>query len=262
MTPFHPEPTLNDTSRTDRRASGLWEPRLSNTWGIRGSCGGDVPIERRGGDAQAVRDLGHADIGIGEHRFGGLDVVVRELGRPASGAANAARGGKARLGALPDQAALKFRQRAKHVKNKPTLRGRRVEGFGKTAETDASHPQFLDGFDQLLHRARQAVELPHDQRVAAAREFQCLAQGWSIRHRARQLLGENSSRIPLQRARPAARQDSGRWSKPAHSRATCLSTIRPHRAASLKLLAQPFVRRGVLVSSPRPYECFSPFSSA
>src|ERR1700732_3323575 len=78
-----------------------------------------------------------------------------------------------------------------HVKNQPTLRGRRVEGFVQPAKTDTFQPQFLDGFDQLLHRARQAIELPRNQRVAAAREFQRLAQGWSIRYRARQLLGEN-----------------------------------------------------------------------
>jgi Resolvase, N terminal domain len=30
-------------------------------------------IERRGRDAKAVRDLRHADIGIGQHRLGGLD---------------------------------------------------------------------------------------------------------------------------------------------------------------------------------------------
>jgi len=40
---------------------------------------------------------------------------------------------------LPDQAAYEFRQRAKHVKNKPTLRRRRVESFGQAAKTDASH---------------------------------------------------------------------------------------------------------------------------
>ena len=61
----------------------------------------------------------------------------------------------------------------------------------RLAKTNASHSQFLDGFDQLLHRARQAVELPHDQRVAAAREFQRFAQRWPIRNRARQLLIEN-----------------------------------------------------------------------
>jgi hypothetical protein len=57
---------------------------------------------------------------------------------------------------------LGFRQRAEHVKDKPTLRGRRVEGFGQAAKADTSQSQFLDGFDQLLHRARQAVELPYD----------------------------------------------------------------------------------------------------
>ncbi len=151
-----------------------------------------------------MRDLRHADIGIGQHRLGGLDVGVREFRRPASGAPNAPRGGEARLGTLPDQAALELRQRAEHMKNQPPLRGRRVEGFGQAAKADALQPQFLDGFDQLLHRARQAVELPHDQRVAAAREFQRLAQGWSIRYRARQLLGKNlptsrfGERVPLQ----------------------------------------------------------------
>jgi hypothetical protein len=105
---------------------------------------------------------------------------------------------------LADQAALEFRQRPEHVKYEPSLRSRRVEGFGQAAKADASQPQFLDGLDQLLHRARQAVKLPHDQRVAAARKFQRLPQSGAIRHRARQLLGENppasrfGERVPLQ----------------------------------------------------------------
>jgi putative membrane protein len=75
-----------------------------------------------------VRDLSRANVGIGEQRLDGLDVVVREFRRSAFGAADAPRGGKPRLRAFPGQAALEFRQRAKHVKNKPTLRSRRVEG--------------------------------------------------------------------------------------------------------------------------------------
>ena len=114
-------------------------------------------------------------------------------GNPTSSGVNGLGGGSIRIQrATPHNHALRIiRQRAKHVKNKPTLRGRRVEGFGQTAKVDTFQPQFLDGFDQLLHRAPQAVELPHNQRVAAARECQRLAQGWSIRHRTRQLLGEN-----------------------------------------------------------------------
>ena len=72
-------------------------------------------------------------------------------------------------GVAPHNRALRIiRQRAKHVKNKPTLRRRRVESFGQAAKTDASHSEFLDGFDQLLHRTRQTlstgvafVSLPH-----------------------------------------------------------------------------------------------------
>jgi hypothetical protein len=60
---------------------------FSNVRGIRGSRGGDVPVECRRRDAEAVRDLGHADVGIGEHCLGGLDVVVREFRRAASRAA-------------------------------------------------------------------------------------------------------------------------------------------------------------------------------
>jgi hypothetical protein len=62
-----------------------------------------------------VRDLGHADVGIGQQRLGGLDVVVGEFRRRASGAAGAPRGGKLRSGALADQAALEFCRRAKYV---------------------------------------------------------------------------------------------------------------------------------------------------
>jgi hypothetical protein len=87
-----------------------------------------------------VCDLSHADVGIGQYRLGSLDVIVREFRWTASRAANAPRSGEARLGALSDQAALEFRQRAEHVKDKPPLRSRRVQGFGPAAkaEHDAS----------------------------------------------------------------------------------------------------------------------------
>ena len=55
------------------------ERPLSNARGIRGSRGGDVTIERRRRDAEPLRDLSYSDLGIGEHRLGGLDVVVGEF---------------------------------------------------------------------------------------------------------------------------------------------------------------------------------------
>src|SRR5205823_12883873 len=91
---------------TAQRMGRVGRAPFSNVRGIRGSCGGDVPIGRRGRDAEAVRDLSHADVRISEHCLSGLNVVLREFRRTASGAAKAPRGGKTRLGALADQAAL------------------------------------------------------------------------------------------------------------------------------------------------------------
>jgi hypothetical protein len=102
--------------------------------GIRGSRGGDVPVKRRRRHTEAVRDLGNADIGIRQQCPGDIKIVFSQLWWAASGAARAPRRREARLGALSDQAALEFRQRAKHVKNQPPLRSRRVESFGPAAK--------------------------------------------------------------------------------------------------------------------------------
>src|SRR5689334_20347535 len=116
---------------------------------MRGACGGDVAIERRRRDAEAVRNLGDADVGIRQQCPCDIKVVFRQLWWTASSAARAPRR-EARLGALSDQAALEFRQRAKHVKNQPPLRSRRVESFGQAAKPDTAYPQVFDGFNQLL----------------------------------------------------------------------------------------------------------------
>jgi hypothetical protein len=43
------------------------------------------------------------------------------------------------------------------VKNKPTLRRRRVESFGQAAKTDASHLRFLDGsINCFIERAKRS----------------------------------------------------------------------------------------------------------
>src|SRR5215213_10892324 len=108
--------------------------RMTGALGIRSACGREIPVERRGGDAEALCDLRYGDIGVGEHRLCGLDVVLRELWRTAPSAANPPRSSKTRLGALANQAALEFRQSAKHVKDQPPLRRGRVKGFGQAAK--------------------------------------------------------------------------------------------------------------------------------
>jgi len=57
-------------------------------------------------DTETVCDLDDADVVVGQHRLSSFDVVVGEFRRTA---ACAPRGGKAGLGALPDQAALELR---------------------------------------------------------------------------------------------------------------------------------------------------------
>jgi hypothetical protein len=85
-----PPPAAGMKTLLERPVFGVERP-LSNAWRIRGSRGRDVPIERRRGDAEAVRDLRHADVGISQHRLGGLNASVsfgrRHPVRPARRAA-------------------------------------------------------------------------------------------------------------------------------------------------------------------------------
>src|SRR5215469_1175983 len=84
-----PPPAGQAETFLERPVFGVKRP-FSNAWGIRGARGGQISIQRRRRDAEPVCDLSHADVGIGEHRLGSLDVVVRQFRRPASRAARAA----------------------------------------------------------------------------------------------------------------------------------------------------------------------------
>jgi hypothetical protein len=53
-----------------------------------------------------MRDLRHTYVGIGQQRFGYLNVVIGQFRRAAARPARAPRGGEARSGALPDQAII------------------------------------------------------------------------------------------------------------------------------------------------------------
>ena len=138
-----------------------------------------------------MRDLGDADVGIGEHRFGRLNVVVGEFWRTPSRPAGAARGGKARSGALADQTALEFRQRAKHVKNQPPLRSRRVERLGQAAEAGAPYAQIFDvSISCFIDRASRSSF--HTMSMAPLRaNSRASCKAGRVSNRTRHLLGEN-----------------------------------------------------------------------
>ena len=67
----------------------------------------------------------HPDVGIGQHRLGGLDVVAGEFWQTPSRAAGAPCGGEARLGALPDRTSERKRLAV-------IPEGRHYSGIGRT----------------------------------------------------------------------------------------------------------------------------------
>jgi hypothetical protein len=101
----------------------------STVWRIRCPCRRNVPVQRGGGYPEAVGDLRHANIGIGEQC---------PLRRSATSAAYSLGGGKPRAGPLTDEAALELRQGAEHMKHQQPLRGRGVDGLGQAAKPDPS----------------------------------------------------------------------------------------------------------------------------
>src|SRR5689334_16666789 len=110
-------------TRTGSRTKGYYlkPSRIQSAWCVRGSCGKDVSIERRGGDAETVRNLRDPDIRIGESRLGRLDVVIGEFCRTSFGTAKSPRGGKTCLSALTDQTMLDFHERAAYMKHQLVL---------------------------------------------------------------------------------------------------------------------------------------------
>jgi hypothetical protein len=60
------------------------------------------------------------------------------------------------------------------MKNQPTLSGRRVEGFGQAAKSDASHPQVFDRRGMFLLRSlADEVDFgPSSYRYCAALQYQ------------------------------------------------------------------------------------------
>src|SRR5215217_4671015 len=62
---------------------------LSNARGIRGSRSREISVEHCRRDTETLRDLCYGDVGVSKHRLGGLDIVLRQFRRAASGTAKA-----------------------------------------------------------------------------------------------------------------------------------------------------------------------------
>ena len=132
-----------------------------------------MAVEGRGHDAQPPCDLDHGDLGVAQQRLGGGDVLGLQGRGPATGAAAGASRLQAGERALADHAALELGQGREQVEHQPAARGGGVDRLGQRAQADALLAHGLDGLDQLLERARQAIQLPDHQRVALAHVAEC-----------------------------------------------------------------------------------------
>src|ERR1700723_3246361 len=72
----------------------------STVWPVRCPCRRNVPVQRGGGYPEAVGNLRHADVGIGEQCPRDFKVVLSQFWWSAAGAANTLGGGNPRARAL------------------------------------------------------------------------------------------------------------------------------------------------------------------
>lgn len=102
-----------------------------------------------------------------------------------------ARGRDARARPLRDQASLKLRDCAHHVKHETAARRCRVDAFGERLELAPAIPKRLDDRDQVRQRPPQAIQLPHHQHVARAAAGKRLVETRPLFGRARYLIGKH-----------------------------------------------------------------------
>src|SRR5919202_1311564 len=145
----------NQASRTDcscesHQCSTAAEPELRNGYRLR------LP------EGYASRTMPHSSGTYSE----ALRPAQQQRASPALAASPC--GIKAGTRALPDEVALKLGNRAHNVKEQATPGAGRVDLVREGNEADAAPVEFPHGLDNLAKRARQAVELPHNERVAFA----------------------------------------------------------------------------------------------
>jgi hypothetical protein len=131
-----------------------------------------IAVEGAFGNTEGGADVGDGVVRVGFHRFGQGGLFGGQGRFAPSPAAPGSRGGEARLGALADQVALEFGQRCEDVEDQLAARRRGVDMLLQAFEADAARVERVHGFDQVLERAAEPVELPDDEGVALAQIVQ------------------------------------------------------------------------------------------
>ena len=118
-------------------------------------------------DPERLADGGDVGFPAGMQPFGecdllGVNQLLRAAANPSAGTSRRQTG----IGALLDQGPLELGQRPEDVEDQLAAGGGGVDRLGQRAKPDALRFQPVDGRDQVLERATQAIEPPDHDRVA------------------------------------------------------------------------------------------------
>ena len=109
-----------------------------------------------------------AGAACGEHREDLGSLLRHELGSPPARSAMVAGGFQPGAGTLAHHGALEFGEGSEHLHHHASGRSGGVDRLRQGAEVRARRIDFLQDVEEILERARQAVEFPHDDGIALA----------------------------------------------------------------------------------------------
>lgn len=135
------------------------------------------PLHGARADAVAFGDLEHSVFALGERGFD-LAFGIRFDLRPPKRLAFLTRSLKARVDARDNDAALKLREHAEHLKHGPAGRRTRIERLLMQEKIDASGVNFAQEGDKMLQGSSKSIDRPSSDHIdfAPGRGFQHLVE--------------------------------------------------------------------------------------
>ncbi len=118
-------------------------------------------------DPEDAGDIGAGAAG-GEHAKNLGPLPRQQLGAPPTRAALRTGRLQTSVGSLAHHRSLEFGEAAKHLHHHAPGRTGGVDCLGQGAEVGARGVDLLQDVQQVLERARQAIEFPDDERIALA----------------------------------------------------------------------------------------------
>src|SRR3954452_20221582 len=134
----------------------------------------DIAPQRHAGDIEGFANVSNGRALVGVELFHQSDLFGGEGFSPAALASPGSGRGKPGLGALADDVTLELRKGAEDVEDELPAAGRGVDLLGEALEADTLAVELRDGLDEVLERAAEAVQAPHNKRVPVPQVRECL----------------------------------------------------------------------------------------